>query len=95
MFFKKKDKAASSTDPTAVGSEASPGQAGDGADMATVPTRDAKGEGLAPVTTTATEDIVYPSGIKLGLLLASIFISMFLVALVSCIEQVSADYSAE
>ncbi len=40
------------------------------------------GGSLAQVDTTATEDIEYPSGLKLGLLLASIFISMFLVALV-------------
>ncbi|KAL1851079.1 hypothetical protein VTK73DRAFT_9543 [Phialemonium thermophilum] len=38
-------------------------------------------EGLAPVRTTATEDIVYPSGLRLGLLLLSVFMSMFLVAL--------------
>lgn len=31
----------------------------------------------------AQEELVYPSGLKLGLLLASIFISVFLVALVS------------
>jgi len=43
-----------------------------------------KGEGLAQVNTTATQDIVYPSGLKLGLLLASVFITMFLVALVCC-----------
>ena len=39
-------------------------------------------EGLAPVRTTATEDIVYPSGLKLVLLMTSVFMSMFLVALV-------------
>lgn len=39
------------------------------------------GNDLAPVPTTATEDIVYPSGLRLGLLLGSVFISMFLVAL--------------
>lgn len=39
-------------------------------------------EGLAPTRTTATEDIVYPSGLKLALLMTSVFVSMFLVALV-------------
>ncbi len=39
-------------------------------------------EDLAQVNTTATEDIVYPTGLKLALLLVSVFISMFLVALV-------------
>jgi hypothetical protein len=38
-------------------------------------------EKLAQVNTTATEDIVYPSGLKLAFLLASIFVSMFLVSL--------------
>ncbi len=37
---------------------------------------------LAPITTTATQDIVYHSGLRLTLLLCSVFISMFLVALV-------------
>ncbi len=39
-------------------------------------------EGLRPVATTATEDIVYPSGLRLALLLSSVFMSMFLVSLV-------------
>ena len=43
---------------------------------------DVPGADLAPVATTATEDIVYPSGMKLALLLGSVFITMFLVALV-------------
>jgi len=38
---------------------------------------------LAPVNTTATEDIVYPSGLRLALLLTSAFVSLFLVSLVS------------
>jgi MFS family permease len=38
-------------------------------------------DGLAPVNTTATEDIVYPEGLKLALLLTSVYITMFLVAL--------------
>jgi len=80
MLFKKKDKA-QSADSTVVGSEDV--LQTDGANMATVPTQDVRaGEGLAPVTTTATEDIVYPGGVKLALLLGSTFISMFLVALV-------------
>ncbi len=37
---------------------------------------------LAPVATTATEDIVYPSGLKLAFLLSSVFVSIFLVSLV-------------
>ncbi|KAK4210823.1 major facilitator superfamily domain-containing protein [Rhypophila decipiens] len=39
------------------------------------------GTALGPTDTTATKDIVYPSGIRLFLLMASVFISMFLVAL--------------
>lgn len=34
------------------------------------------------LTRTRTEDIVYPSGLKLVLLMSSVFLSMFLVALV-------------
>jgi len=79
MLFRKKDKTRSA-DSTVVGSDDV--AKAEGANMATVPTRDAKDEGLAPVATTATEDIVYPEGVKLALLLGSIFISMFLVALV-------------
>ena len=40
-------------------------------------------EAIRPVATTATEDVEYPSGPKLFLLITSVFISMFLVALVS------------
>ncbi len=40
---------------------------------------------LAQARSTAPEDIVYPSGLKLALLLSSIFISMFLVALVRAV----------
>jgi len=39
-------------------------------------------EPLATVDTTATEDIVYPSGLRFVLLLSATFASMFLVALV-------------
>lgn len=35
------------------------------------------------LTRTRTEDIVYPEGVKLALLMTSVFVSMFLVALVS------------
>jgi hypothetical protein len=37
---------------------------------------------LAPTTTSASEKMEYPEGLKLGLILLSIFVSMFLVALV-------------
>ncbi|CAK7199616.1 hypothetical protein SEUCBS139899_002299 [Sporothrix eucalyptigena] len=55
------------------------------------------GANLAQVNTTATEDIEYPSGLKLGLLLASVFISMFLVALdrliiATAIPQITDDF---
>lgn len=43
---------------------------------------DQKQEDLAQVNTTATEDIVYPSGLRLALLLSSAFVSLFLVSLV-------------
>ncbi|OIW30323.1 putative MFS multidrug transporter [Coniochaeta ligniaria NRRL 30616] len=54
-------------------------------------------ENLAQVRTTATEDIVYPSGFKLGFLLASIFVSMFLVSLdrliiSTAIPQITDDF---
>ncbi len=42
---------------------------------------------LTPTRTTATEDIVYPTGLKLALLLLSVFISMFLVALVCVLRS--------
>lgn len=55
------------------------------------------GADLAQVNTAATEDIEYPSGLKLGLLLASVFISMFLVALdrliiATAIPQITDDF---
>lgn len=55
------------------------------------------GADLAQVNTTATEDVEYPSGLKLGLLLASVFISMFLVALdrliiATAIPQITDDF---
>ena len=37
---------------------------------------------LAPVQKTETQDVVYPSGLILLFLLISVFVSMFLVALV-------------
>ncbi|KAK3685117.1 putative MFS aflatoxin efflux pump [Podospora appendiculata] len=45
------------------------------------PEPEPKPEGLERSTTTATEDIVYPSGVRLALLMLSVFSSMFLVAL--------------
>ncbi|EPE05414.1 mfs aflatoxin efflux [Ophiostoma piceae UAMH 11346] len=52
---------------------------------------------LHQVNTTASEDVEYPSGLKLGLLLASVFISMFLVALdrliiTTAIPQITDDF---
>ncbi|KAM7206520.1 putative MFS aflatoxin efflux pump [Naviculisporaceae sp. PSN 640] len=44
-------------------------------------TDEGTGTALGHTDTTATKDIVYPSGLRLFLLMASIFISMFLVAL--------------
>lgn len=38
---------------------------------------------LAPVQKIDTQDVVYPSGLRLAFLLISVFVSMFLVALVS------------
>ena len=43
----------------------------------------AEGGVVTRTETTATQDVEYPGGIKLLLLMLSIFISMFLVALVS------------
>ncbi|KAK3327477.1 putative MFS aflatoxin efflux pump [Cercophora scortea] len=45
------------------------------------PEPEPKPEVLERSTTTATEDIVYPSGVRLALLMVSVFSSMFLVAL--------------
>ncbi|KAK3945773.1 putative HC-toxin efflux carrier [Diplogelasinospora grovesii] len=55
------------------------------------------GEDLAPVATTATQDIVYPEGVRLALLLSSVFISMFLVSLdrliiSTAIPQITNDF---
>ncbi|KAK3370352.1 putative MFS multidrug transporter [Podospora didyma] len=52
---------------------------------------------LEPTVTTATEDIVYPEGLRLGLLIASTFITMFLVSLdrlivSTAIPQISNDF---
>lgn len=41
-----------------------------------------KNENAISLARTRTEDIVYPSGLKLALLMTSVFVSMFLVALV-------------
>lgn len=41
-----------------------------------------KNENAMALARTRTEDIVYPSGLKLALLMTSVFVSMFLVALV-------------
>ncbi|KAJ9148310.1 Major facilitator superfamily transporter [Pleurostoma richardsiae] len=38
-------------------------------------------DALAPVKSTATQDIVYPSGLKLAVLMTAVFVSMFLVSL--------------
>ncbi|KAM5527621.1 MFS aflatoxin efflux [Fusarium oxysporum f. sp. phaseoli] len=38
-------------------------------------------EGLERMRSTATQEVIYPSGIKLALLMISVFVSMFLVAL--------------
>lgn len=46
------------------------------------PTCTATDESKAKDLTPSDTDIVYPSGVKLALLLMSIFVSMFLVALV-------------
>ncbi|CAK7239686.1 MAG: hypothetical protein STHCBS139747_001121 [Sporothrix thermara] len=51
----------------------------------------------AQVNTAATEDIEYPSGLKLALLLSSVFMSMFLVALdrliiATAIPQITDDF---
>lgn len=42
---------------------------------------------------TRTEDIVYPTGLKLAALMISTFVSMFLVALVRCAKAPSASRS--
>ncbi|KAK1770739.1 major facilitator superfamily domain-containing protein [Phialemonium atrogriseum] len=60
---------------------------------------DAKETESAPVQTSATEDIVYPSGPRLGLLLTSVFISMSLVTLdrliiPTAIPQVTDDFNS-
>lgn len=41
-----------------------------------------KNENAMALARTRTEDIVYPSGLKLAVLMTSVFVSMFLVALV-------------
>lgn len=45
-----------------------------------------KNENAMALARTRTEDIVYPSGLKLALLMTSVFVSMFLVALVGQIN---------
>ncbi|KIH87846.1 MFS aflatoxin efflux pump [Sporothrix brasiliensis 5110] len=65
---------------------------GDGDDNEAEP-----GADLAQVNTSATEDVEYPSGLKLALLLTSVFISMFLVALdrliiATAIPQITDDF---
>lgn len=93
MFFRKKDK---KEDPAAAGTDSESTGAAAPAAPPTFPIAEngaAKapevddGEppkaDLAQVSTTATQDIVYPEGFKLALLLLSVFVSMFLVSLVS------------
>ena len=68
----------------------------DAVDTTAVDTADEPAD-LRPVNTAASEDGEYPSGLKLGLLLASVFISMFLVALdrliiATAIPQITDDF---
>ena len=47
---------------------------------------------LRPVSTTASEVVDYPEGLKLGLILLSVFVTMFLVSLVCaapCLSSVA------
>ncbi len=78
MFFKKK----AAGDEAAVAPPAPLENEKYGADEANDASADVP-EGLQPTRTTATEDIVYPHGLTLVLLMSSVFISMFLVSLVS------------
>lgn len=78
-FFKRAKKADQVADPPLDGSNAAVPQA------AANPGVDGEGEGeknAMALARTRTEDIVYPKGIKLALLMTSVFVSMFLVALV-------------
>lgn len=83
-FFRKSPKAGAANAPAdepAAKSTPEPANVADEGRQSNDDSED-NAENLAQVNTTATEDLVYPSGLKLGLLLTSIFISMFLVALV-------------
>lgn len=78
MFFKRGKKGGEAPDVVADGSITS----APGPNPNMVEGAEPQPETLAPVRSTATEDIVYPSGLKLALLMSSVFMSMFLVALV-------------
>lgn len=84
MLFKKqarKEDASISSHPTIPSREGPVIEDGTETDL----NDDSKVEGLAPIKSTATGDIKYPSGLKLALLMVSTFLSMFLVALASII----------
>lgn len=91
MLFRKKDRkdgasAANGTSDSTTTAEAVPAPVIIDDGVIGLPGEDeAKPAQLAQTTTTATLDIVYPKGAKLVLLLLSVFVSMFLVSLVSCL----------
>lgn len=106
-LFRRKEKkdglAASATNadiqPAPAGSAVTPDGALPENEKATPEDADASapGEDLAQVQTTATTDIVYPTGLKLAFLLTSVFVSMFLVSLdrliiSTAIPQITDDF---
>lgn len=62
-----------------------PDPVGEGAEEVVLDHEDEKNR--IGLSRTKTEDIVYPTGLKLAVLLLSTFISMFLVALVRCVPS--------
>lgn len=84
-FFNKAKKADDATNHSPLGGEIAPQPApdpvGEGAEEVVLDREDQKNK--IELSRTKTEDIIYPTGLKLTALLLSTFISMFLVALVS------------
>ena len=86
MFRKGKKQDGAGGDSTVEGvSAGGGGGAGDQPSKATTPEREPEHTALKPMSSTSMteEGIVYLEGVKLFMLLTSLFVSMFLIALVS------------
>ena len=85
MFRRGKKQDGAGGDSTVEGVSAGGGSVGDQPSKATTPEPEPEHTALKPMSSTSMteEGIVYLEGVKLFMLLTSLFVSMFLIALVS------------